>query len=255
MLYQGFREFAALRYYEWHGHIGDPFLPAPQRRRPSGAAASAHAPATSMNQWSYPQGPIVLLGASYVEDWGITSLAGRSVINKGVTGQESFQLLERFDADVVANRPRAVIVWGFINDVFKAPRDRVDRSIERAKESFREIVARARAANIEPVLVTEVTLRQRRSLKEDFMTLLGRWLGRSSFQDYINGHVLATNEWLREFARQEGVTLVDIQPVLSTADNRRQREYAADDGSHFSQAGYRALTQYVSPIVEARIPR
>ena len=41
------------------------------------------------------------------------------MINRGVNGEQSFEMLKRFDSDVVATKPRAVILWGFINDVFR----------------------------------------------------------------------------------------------------------------------------------------
>ena len=55
------------------------------------------------------------------------------VINRGVAGQQSFELLARFDNDVVPERPRAVILWGFINDIFRAPSDTEPRSLGCAK--------------------------------------------------------------------------------------------------------------------------
>ena len=78
-----------------------------------------------------------------------------------MTGQQTFELAARFDADVASVRPRAVIVWGFINDVFRAPPGQVDAAIARARRSTEEIVGKARQAGIEPILATEVTLRTR----------------------------------------------------------------------------------------------
>lgn len=207
------------------------------------------------NNLAHPGGPIVLLGASYAGDWPIDTLAGRPVVNKGVTAQRSFELLARFDADVVAHRPRAVILWGYINDIFRSPRERINESVEKVKESFRQMLTAARQAGIEPVLMTEVTTRQRDTLRDNVLTVIGRWIGRASYQDYINGHVLALNAWLRDLAREQNVLLLDIQPVLSTADDRRVRAYSLPDGSHITEAGYRALTEYVTPILDARIPK
>ena len=94
--------------------------------------------------------PIVVLGASYAAGWKVADIGGVPVQNAGVTGQQSFEMLARFDRDVAAVRPRAVVLWGFINDIFRA--DDVDRALTRVRESYTEMIKRARAEQIEPVL-------------------------------------------------------------------------------------------------------
>jgi len=195
--------------------------------------------------------PVVLLGASYAEGWTLT-LPGIPVINKGVTGQQTFELLARFDQDVVSAYPRAVIVWGFINDVFRAPEGQVDESMARARRSLQEIVGRARAAGIEPILATEVTLRtQPETWSDTFRAWLGTLLGRTSYQASINQHVLATNAWLRGYAREQRLLLLDLQPVVSDGGGGRVPEYARPDGSHISEDGYRRLSEYAEPLLRS----
>ena len=100
---------------------------------------------------------MVLLGASYAGGWKTPQLGGVPLVNRGVAGQQSFELLARFDADVLPAQPRAVILWGFINDVFRAPRDKVDAAMARSRGSFEDMMQRARAHGIEPIVATEVT--------------------------------------------------------------------------------------------------
>lgn len=194
---------------------------------------------------------VVLLGASYAEGWTLT-LPGNPVINKGVTGQQTFELLARFDRDVVGARPRAVIVWGFINDVFRAPEGKVEESLARARKSLEEIVGRARAAGIEPILATEVTLRTRGETWSDTLRAwVGTLLGRSSYQETINQHVLATNDWLRGYAKEQRLLLLDLQPVVSDSSGARLPECAKPDGSHISDEGYRRLSAYAEPLLRS----
>jgi len=204
---------------------------------------------------SHPDGPIVILGASYAGGWQIDRIAGIPVVNKGITGQQSFELLARFEADVVAARPRAVVIWGFINDVFRTPREQVDEAMTRAMSSYEQMVALARKHGIEPILATEVTARHKKTLAADVTTFIGGLLGKTSYQDYVNGHVLRGNGSLRELARREGVLLLDIQKALSDANDKRRKEYSANDGSHISPEGYEALTRYATPRLEAHFRR
>lgn len=282
MLYYALREFVATWYYGYKGWIDVPGATAragrssavgltraraapPQTSRSANPQAresvarilaNPQAPAIEnhMNEpIRNPDGPVVILGASYAGGWPLAEIAGVPVVNKGISGQQSFEFLARFDKDVVSLRPRSVLIWGFINDVYRAPKGRVDEALARVRESYVAMVGAARRHGIEPILATEVTVRSRNTLSDTVMTIIGDLLGRRSYQDGINTQVLAMNDWLRDFARREQLLLLDIQPALSESSGRRRKEYAKDDGSHISAAGYDALTRYSSPLLEAHV--
>jgi lysophospholipase L1-like esterase len=202
----------------------------------------------------YPSGPIVVLGASYAGGW--KPVAGDlRLVNKGISGNESWEMLARFEPDVLAEQPRAVVVWGFINDIFRSFPDRVDAAVTRARESLTTIVAKARAAGIEPILATEVTIRGKDTWGDWAASWVGWALGKRSYQSTINGHVLATNEWMRELARREGVLLLDLQRVVADEAGLRRKEFATDDGSHISPAGYEAISAHALPRLRAHLSR
>jgi lysophospholipase L1-like esterase len=195
--------------------------------------------------------PIVILGASYAASWKLPNLDGIPVVNAGVPGQQSFEMLARFESDVVAVGPRAVVLWGFINDVFRA--DDTTQSLARVRESYAEMTKRARAQRIEPIIATEVTIRPPKAFVETVMSMVGPLLGKQSYQDRVNGHVMEANQWLRELAHREGLLVLDLQGALADTDGRRRREFATDDGSHISPEGYEALTDYARPILSNRL--
>jgi uncharacterized SAM-binding protein YcdF (DUF218 family)/lysophospholipase L1-like esterase len=280
MLAGGLREFVAIRYYRWKGWIEDPWAPAtaPAAARTQSAAgtkpgmmslaaagasaapvrplpASLSTPAsTTMTQPSvpaHPQGPIVLLGASYAGGWKAATLGGVPVVNKGIAGQQSFELLARFDSDVLPARPRAVVIWGFANDVFRAPRAQVDAAMAKMQASVSTMIAKARAAGIEPILATEVTIREPNTWSDWFAGWAGWALGKTSYQEYVNGHILRQNRWIRETAAREGLLLLDLQPVVGDPSGPRRAAFAQDDGSHISEAGYAALSAYADAALAA----
>lgn len=188
---------------------------------------------------------LVILGASYAGGWPDgRPLAGHQVINKGIGGQQSFEMLARFETDVIALKPDSVIIWGFINDVFRSDRARIDQTMKRTRESFMAMVELARKAGIRPVLATEVTIRNKAGLGEAVSAFVGGLLGKDNYQDYVNGQVLQTNRWLRDMAASEGIPLLDYQTVLSDSIGTRKKTFAQEDGSHISKAGYDALTEY-----------
>ena len=102
---------------------------------------------------------IVILGASYAKGWQPREIPGVQFVNRGVGGQQSFEVLDRFHEDVVLLNPRAVILWGYINDLFRSRPDQRAAAKARARESFLEMIRLARENGIEPIAATEVTIR------------------------------------------------------------------------------------------------
>jgi lysophospholipase L1-like esterase len=189
---------------------------------------------------------LVVLGASYAGGWNPDRLvAGCQVINKGIGGQQSFEMLARFETDVIAVRPDTVLIWGFINDIFRGNPEHIDQTLIRAQGSFTAMVELAKKAGIIPILATEVTVREKEGWKEGMAALVGKMLGKESYHDYVNKHVRRMNQWIREMALKEGILLVDIHAALSDARGERIKEYATPDGSHISEEGYHALTKFI----------
>jgi lysophospholipase L1-like esterase len=80
------------------------------------------------------------------------------------------------------------------------------------------------------------------------MSWVGSVLGKQSYMDFVNRHVLDTNAWIREVARREGIVLLDLEAVLSNGP-RRRRAYTAADGSHLTAAAYDALSRYAESVL------
>lgn len=245
MLRAGAREFAALFYYWSRGWIGPPAASAAEHGAMTMPAAAVSGSSANSN------GPIVLLGASYAQGWAITRLGDVALLNRGVGGQTSAEMLERFDRDVVALSPRAVIIWGFINNVFRAPDGDLEAVSAEIRQHYLEMVARARAQGIVPVLATEVTIRPPSgSLLQRVANLVGTLRGKTSYADRINSQVQTLNGWIVETAARERLPLLRFDSVLSETGGRRHPRYALPDGSHITTAGYDALTSYATPLLE-----
>lgn len=188
---------------------------------------------------------LVMIGASYVQEWPVSELAGIQVINRGITGQQSWEVLDRFPQDAAALQPDAILIWGFINDIHNGKREQIEQVQERARASLKTMVEQARAAGATPILATEVTLRGPVGWLDGFKFWVGGLLGKKSYQEYVNGEVMATNAWLKELAAEQGVLLLDIQPMISDENGFRRPEYAEADGSHLSPEAYEVLTERV----------
>jgi len=240
---------ASYRGWGWLGRIGSD-APLPQ-----GQAAGIVSKANSIELPAPSSSRVVILGASYALGWKLDTAAGLRVMNNGMAGQQSFEMAERFDRDVLAHAPRAVILWGFINDVFRAPRADIETALAKARDSYTMMIAKGRAAGLDVILATEVTITDRSHWMDRLRAFAGRLLGRPGYVDYVNGHVIAMNAWLREKAQRNGLLLLDFERLLSAPHGHRRPEFAVADGSHLTEVAYDALTQYTAPILERHFRR
>ena len=200
---------------------------------------------------SHPTGPIVLLGASYVAAWTLDEVRGVPVVNLGIPGNQTHEYIGRFEDEVLALRPRAVVIWGIDNDIIRSPRDEVVEARRRVMRNLAYLVHLARDSGIEPVLATDLTLRPPARWLEGLAAIVGRLRGKQGYQSYINGHVLWLNASIRALATRAQVKLLDIHRVTSGPDEMRAPAFAQADDSHLTEAGYRAITAYVVPRLEA----
>ncbi len=206
----------------------------------------AHGTDSSAPEQKSQSNDIVLIGASYAEGLKLNEVAGMTMINKGVGGQQSFEMLNRFQDDVINLNPRKVVVWGFINDIFRAGPGKMDDAIVRIQESYREMVRLSRKNNIEPLLATEITMGPLGGFKETIVRFVAGLMGKVSYQERINLEVRKVNEWLRKYAAEQGLSVLEFQQVLADEEGlMRERNFTQDDGSHISEEGYKTLSQYI----------
>jgi lysophospholipase L1-like esterase len=194
---------------------------------------------------------LVIVGASYAADWKQPDLPGHVVVNRGVGGEETQAVLARFDRDVLALKPGAVIIWGHINNIHRAPPGGVQAAKDRAIANTREMVSRARAQGITVMLATEVTLSEAQGFGNWVARTIGSIRGKKSYAETINGHVRDVNSALRVLAREQGLRMLDFEKALDDG-GFRSPDYTREDGSHISAAGYARLTAYTREALTGR---
>lgn len=192
---------------------------------------------------------LVIHGASYAGSWGTPPLPGYQVVNRGVGGEPTAGMRARFQKDVVAASPKAVLIWGHINNITQgnivgASPERVEAIKKAAREDYAAMIQQARAAGIEVMLATEVPMAEPGGLVNEARGLLGRLLGKESYASQVNRQVRDLNVWVRQQAAKEGFRLLDFEKVFAPDGGARKSEYATEDRSHITPAGYQALTAY-----------
>lgn len=188
---------------------------------------------------------LVILGASYALGWGAPALPGyERVLNRGVGGEETGDMLKRFATDVVPAKPDAVLIWGHVNNISRSAPDQLAAAKSAARADYAAMLQQARAAGIEVIFATEVPWTE----PDGFLDIIRGWIGslrgKQSYAARVSAHVHELNDYLRELAASENCRLLDFELVFANAEGTRKIEFAADDGSHISKAGYQALSAY-----------
>ena len=205
-----------------------------------------------------PPRTLVVFGASYAASWGAPSLPGYRVVNRGVGGDQTEHMRARFERDVVAAGPDVVLIWGHINnitqsDILGSTPGRAQALTKAAREDYLAMLEQARAAGIEVMLATEIPLAEPAGLVNEARAFIGRLRGKQSYSAQVNAHVGELNVFVRQLAARERLRLLDFEKVFVREGGSRKPEYATDDRSHVTAAGYRALTAYT--IAELGNPR
>jgi lysophospholipase L1-like esterase len=189
---------------------------------------------------------LVIIGASYAAEWETPKLPGYTVTNKGIGGQESSDLRARFERDVIALDPDAVMIWGHYNDVVRASADKMAAARQKAQDNYRWMTEQARAAGIQVILITEITIPIPDTFKENALAWVAGLLGKQDYRSQKNEQIKALNVWLRDYARSQNIKLIDLETALDSGNGTRKVEYTRSDNSHVSPAGYEAITRYVA---------
>lgn len=165
-------------------------------------------------------GTIVFIGDSITQLWPLSEYV-TGAVNAGVSGNETPQMLARFDSDVLGNQPALVVIEGGINDI------RNHETTDCA--SLIAMVQKARAANIKVVVAT---------------LMLAENLGTDP---QTKKQLIRTmNDEIHAAAESYGFEVVDYFPVsLSATGNLNSSRFT--DGLHPNGKGYDAMWDVLLP--------
>jgi lysophospholipase L1-like esterase len=182
----------------------------------------------------------VLFGDSRVEQWApLPDLGAHEILVRGIPGQSTAQMRLRFEADVLALAPRAVVIQAGINDLAAGQlASRREEAIALAAGNLTELVVLAGAQGISTVLTTVIrpaALSLRESLTYSSAALLA--------------DVAVVNAKLRTLSLP-GLRLVDADARLAGASAALPDAYAVDM-VHLTPAAYAVLNEEVAKAVGA----
>src|SRR5881398_651804 len=177
---------------------------------------------------------VVFMGNSITEGWQqyfATMFPGKPYINRGISGQTTPQMLVRFRQDVIALKPRVVVILAGTNDIAGNTGPSTLEMIEDNLASMAEI---ARANGIKVVLSSVLPV-------FDYPWKPGLEPAPK---------IIALNKWIKTYAEEHGAVYLDYHSPM--ADSRGgMREGLASDGVHPNETGYRLM----APLAEQAIQK
>jgi lysophospholipase L1-like esterase len=155
--------------------------------------------------------------------WLMQAYPEWDVLNRGVNGERSDQIAQRFDRDVVSARPEAVVIIAGVNDVYQG------LPVEHVTEQLRGMYASAARAGI-PVVA-------------------GTIIPYNTATADQNSRMHEINDWIRTQAA--GVPRVAIVETRAAVASPGNPDILADtpDRLHPSAEGYRLMAQAIGPVL------
>lgn len=155
----------------------------------------------------------VFIGDSITRGWP-ARLLPPGVVNKGVPGQMTVHMLNRFATDVLSAMPRAVHIWGGVNDLKAGTLE------SQIVENLFAMAEMALAAGVRPILSAILPARVARDITTP----------RLSLNAAISAHAIEC-----------GIAFIDYAPFLVGPDGYLSPENTLE-GLHLTSAAYAKIT-------------
>jgi lysophospholipase L1-like esterase len=175
---------------------------------------------------------VVFMGNSITEAWApyfSAMFPGKPYIGRGISGQTTPQMLVRFRQDVIALKPKVVVLLAGTNDIAG---NTGPATLEMIEDNLMSMVELAKANGIRVVLASTLPA-------YDFPWRPGREPAPK---------IVALNTWMKEYAARSGVVYLDYHSAMADARQGLRPELSGD-GVHPNEAGYRVM----APLAEKAI--
>jgi lysophospholipase L1-like esterase len=179
---------------------------------------------------------VVFLGDSITEFWALSdSFHGKPYVNRGISGQTTPQILLRFRQDVIALKPRVVVILAGTNDIA-------------------ENTGPITLAAIEDNLTSMVDLAKRNGIRVVLSSLVPAfqypWRPDLAPVEKIR----ALNDWIKDYAAKERLVFLDYHSAMAN-DKRGLKAELSEDGVHPNKAGYALMAPLAEKAIAAALAK
>jgi lysophospholipase L1-like esterase len=172
------------------------------------------------------QARVVFMGDSITDAWGRSRgvfFPGKPYVNRGISGQTTPQMLIRFRPDVIALKPKVVVILAGTNDIAG---NTGPESLEEIEGNLQSMAELAKVNGISVVLSSVMPV-----------------------CDYIKPQtakrppekIIALNAWMQSYAAANHLTYLDYYSALLD-EGKMFRKELTYDGLHPNAAGYEVMS-------------
>jgi lysophospholipase L1-like esterase len=177
---------------------------------------------------------VVFMGDSITDAWGRKYhgfFPGKPYVNRGISGQTTPQMLIRFRPDVIALKPKVVVILAGTNDLAGNTGPMTPEEILGNLISMAEL---AKANGIRVVLASILPANDYPWRPE---------------HPNPSEQIIALNGMIKDYATKNGLVYLDYFSALVDERNGLKKEYA-EDAVHPNQAGYDVMEPLAEQAIE-----
>jgi lysophospholipase L1-like esterase len=178
-------------------------------------------------------GRVVFLGDSITDGWNLEqSFRGKPYVNRGISGQTTPQMLVRMYPDVIALKPKALIILAGTNDV---ARNTGPTTLQMITDNFQAMTDLAKANGIKVIVCSVLPVSD--------------YTQRKQTERRPPGDILKLNAWLRDHAAKTGSVFADY--FAAVVDSKGMlKDGLSGDGLHPNTEGYRLMAPVAAAAIE-----
>jgi lysophospholipase L1-like esterase len=175
---------------------------------------------------------VVFMGNSITEGWKDFSpgfFSGRPYICRGISGQTTPQMLVRFRPDVIALKPKVVVILAGINDIAG---NTGPATLEMIEDNIISMAELAKVNGVQVVLCSVLPA-------YDFPWNPG---------SFPSDKIILLNKWIKEYVSTNGFFHIDFYSSMVDEKKGLKTELTYD-GVHPNEAGYKVMENLAEKVI------
>jgi lysophospholipase L1-like esterase len=188
---------------------------------------------------------VLFYGDSITDGWRLNEhFQGKEYVNRGISGQITGEMLGRMQADVIANRPAAVLILAGTNDIARGV------AVESIENNLKMMADLAEKNSIKVVFSSILpTSDHHKDANPRFEMTKGRPLA----------VIRELNQYMASLCQKRGFTYLNYYDEMIDSTGQLKADLA-DDGLHPNADGYRVMAPLAQAAIEktlavSRIPQ
>ena len=178
---------------------------------------------------------IVFFGDSITEGYNVKEFYDEyRVVNSGISGNTTNDLINRIDSDLYDYNPSVVIIQIGTNDIRASIKD------EEIINNLKTIIKGIRKNRKNASILIESIYPLNRDMDAEYWNDVN--------PDYNNKHIIKLNNDIKELCKKESIKYIDIYTSLLD-NNKNLKEVYSKEGRHLTDLGYYKVTRIIKKFL------